>query len=153
MEGTGSSVKPKPVPMLRERLIAGLLMHECCMSVTGGWSVANPKLEDFVNGVVCKVFGAGSSGERKSLLLKGLYPLNEVQITRRFGVCFQDEEDGVLFDELPSFEECQRAFVRATKENSVLRACGVKLNHFTHPSSGMSATFIPLEGLENYLAA
>lgn len=149
MEATASMV-PKPLPILRERLIAALIMHQCCGSVTGGWANSNPKLENFAD-MVEKVFKASDLTERKSMLLKELYPLSENQIARRFGVSFEEEDP--LFDKAPSVEECQRALSKASKENSVLRSCGVKIEPFTNSSSGYSATFIPLEGLENYLAA
>lgn len=148
LESTACMV-PKPLPILRERLIAALLMHKCCESVSGGWVASNPHLEDFAS-TVEKVFKTQDLAEQKKLVLKGLYPLTQVQITNRFGVTFQDEDP--LFGEVPSFEECHKALAKATRENAVLRSCGVKIEPFTHPTSGMSVTFIPLEGLENYLA-
>lgn len=153
MESTASMVSNKPIPLLRMRLVAALLMHQCCTSVTGGWSVANPKLEDFVTKVQDIFQSSNDLQERKTLLLKGLYPLSQDQITARFGVTFQEENDP-LFDEVLTVKECREAVSRATQENSVLRSCGVKIKSFAHPNNGMSEVYyLPLEGLENYLAS
>ena len=72
MEYTASTVPNKPIPLLRMRLVAALVMHQCCTSATGGWSVANPTLENFVTKVQ-EVFQSSDLQERKALLLKGLY--------------------------------------------------------------------------------
>ncbi|KAL3769493.1 hypothetical protein ACHAWO_006354 [Cyclotella atomus] len=148
MESTASLV-PKPLPVLRERLIAAMIMHKCSGAVTGGWVNSNPQLPGFI-AMVEEVFKVDGSSDRNSKILKELYPLSQVQITNRFGVSFQ--EDDPLFEKVPTFEECQNAFSKACKENSVLRSCGVKVEPFTQPTSGQSTIFISLEGLENYLA-
>jgi hypothetical protein len=148
IESTASLV-PKPLPILRERLIAAIMMHKCCASVTGGWVNSNRQLSEFFAKVE-ELFKVDGVSERNAMLLKELYPLNQVQITNRFGVSFQ--EDDPLFQVLPTFEECQNAFSKACKENSVLRSCGIRVKPFTQPATGYTTIFISLDGLENYLA-
>lgn len=144
MEGT-ASMTPKPVPLLRERLIAALLMHKCCESATSGCWVATATLGGFVS-AVGKLFKTQDLDERKALLVKMLSPMTISQIASRFGVTFQEVDE--LFDLAPTLEECQDALVKASQENAVFRSCGVKVEPI---ASGM-AGYIHLEGLENYLS-
>jgi hypothetical protein len=145
MEST-ASLMPLSLPILRERLLAALVMHQCCGRVVNEGS--SDSLEEVVE-MVRKVFKTGDLAERKTLLLKELYPLNQEQITGRFGVTFQENDP--LFDQLPSLAECRDAFSKATRENKVLRSCGVGLEGL--PCDEVSPTFIHLDGLENYFAA
>ena len=152
---TTASMMPQSLPILRERLIAALLMHQCCGRVVGesdGESSASssPRLES-VTEIVQQMFIASSLEDRKTLLLQELYPLNQDQISRRFGVSFKEHDP--LFEQVPSMEECRSALSRATRENSVFRSCRVKLESVTQPTSRVSITFIHLEGLENYFSA
>lgn len=140
-----ASMMPTCQTILRERLLAAMLMHECCSSVTGGMIDNMPHLQDLVKKIqTC--FNLDDLEERKKSLLDNfLYPLNQAQVTRRFGVSFQ--KDDPLFMKTPTFEECRDALAKAIKENSVLRSAGVKFEVLP------DTTFIQLEGLENYFRA
>lgn len=140
-----ASMMPTCQSILRERLVAACLMHECCSSVTGGMIDNMPHLQDLVKKVqTC--FNLDDPEERKKSLLDNfLYPLNQAQVTRRFGVSFK--KDDPLFMKTPTFEECRDALAKAIKENSVLRSAGVKFEVLP------DTTFIQLEGLENYFRA
>ena len=140
-----ASMMPTTQAILRERLIAAILLHECCASVTGGWVCSQPKLEDFVEKIQT-LFRIEDPMKRTDKLLKDfLYPLKQAQVVRRFGVYFGSNDP--LFAEAPTFEECRDALTRATKENSILRSAGVKLERFRG-----QVTFVHLGGLENYYA-
>eukprot|EP00804_Cyclotella_cryptica_P004519 CCRYP_006880-RA/>CCRYP_006880-RA protein AED:0.42 eAED:0.42 QI:0/-1/0/1/-1/1/1/0/420 len=150
MERT-ASMMPQSLPILRERLIAALLMHQCCGRVVGEAGVScTPRLES-VTEIIQQIFMANCFENRKALLLKELYPLNQDQISRRFGVSFKENDP--LLEQVPSVQECISALSKATRENSVLRSCRVKLESVRQPAPGVSVTLIHLEGLVNYFAS
>lgn len=148
MEST-ASLMPTSCTLLRERLIAAMLMHECCSSVTGGMVCSMPHLEDMVKKVQ-ECFELEPKQRSEKLVKDFLYPLTQSQIARRFGVSFDSAESDPLFSKIPTFDECRDALAKAVKENSVLRTTGVKLETLTRPD--ISVTFVKLEGLENYFA-
>ena len=88
-------------------------MHQCCTSVTGGGSVANPTLENFVTKVQ-EVFQSSDLQERKAQSTAShgfIYPLSQNQINTRFGVTFQESDP--LFDEVLTVKGCHQALSRA----------------------------------------
>eukprot|EP00544_Gedaniella_sp_CCMP2646_P006646 CAMPEP_0202493266 /NCGR_PEP_ID=MMETSP1361-20130828/9659_1 /ASSEMBLY_ACC=CAM_ASM_000849 /TAXON_ID=210615 /ORGANISM="Staurosira complex sp., Strain CCMP2646" /LENGTH=211 /DNA_ID=CAMNT_0049123553 /DNA_START=81 /DNA_END=716 /DNA_ORIENTATION=+ len=127
------------VGLNRRRIIAALLLHEMCVSVSGSnaFVCSMSKFDELIRKVVETV----KSSED---IMKNLHPLTQLQVTRRFG--------SLTTMESLTEDECENILVVMLGKGSYAHSLGVRLVEIERMPDSPNVKFANCSGLEAYLA-